>query len=850
MSLFLPCVIFPLVLLLVGAGWGALVELAAGSRVNGVLVVPLGWAAVIVCVLLLGEWSVTAPAAVTLVAVATVTGLALARSRFSWSHLRGGLWPALAALGIFLVYAAPVLAYGRATFTGIVRLDDTSTWLNIIDHAMTHLHPATGAHVTSTYQLVFTGDVGPTYPLGAFMLPAVGHAFTGIDAAWIIQPYMALCAAAVGLVVYALVKPLIPSPRIRAAVAFVAAQSALLYGYALWGGDKELTSAFLLALGAALLARAITERPRSARGLLPLAVAAGALIDTLTVGAAAWVAPALIGLVAAWAYRDRRAQRAGGALSLARDVGTLGIAVSALMLPVWLTVAQFLSERSSGLFTGGAPTREDALGNLLLPLSGWQLAGIWPVGDFRVRAPTLPSVLLIGLSLVLVALAIWWSFHRRYFGLLAYTVIALIGCLIFYVIGASPWALGKSLAIASPALLAAAATGAGILWSAQSQPERSRAAPAAAPRRPTWATLARPAGMLAMVLIGGGAIWSNVLAYGHTTLAPHARLAELEHVGELVKDKGPTLINEYEVYADRHFLREGEPIEPAEYRPANLPLRGGYILTKSGWAPLNSFPLSTLLPYRSIVTRRAPNETRPPSIYNLVWQGTYYQLWQRPLVPTTSILEMVPYGESNRYGYCGVAQNAKTQPVCPIDPVSFPACPEVQSLARKARTEHARLEAYESPAPTFAYGDEVSWPNSWSHEPSARVLRPLEPGTAIGHLLVRTSEDYELWLYGSFGRGFEVSVDGREVGAIRNQLSGFGAWLHVTNLFLSRGVHTFAYTYPSEGIGPGSAENEYTALNGVLLQPRVAPGLINVSPEQAMQLCGRPLQWIEIVAPA
>ena len=73
--------------------------------------------------------------------------------------------------------------------------------------------------------------------------------------------------------------------------------------------------------------------------------------------------------------------------------------------------------------------------------------------------------------------------------------------------------------------------------------------------------------------------------------------------------KGPTFINEENMkYAGRHFLRSGDPVEPAEYRPVTVPLTGGTYLTKAAWADLDSFPLATLEPYRSIVTRRSPGE--------------------------------------------------------------------------------------------------------------------------------------------------------------------------------------------------------------------------------------------------
>jgi hypothetical protein len=129
----------------------------------------------------------------------------------------------------------------------------------------------------------------------------------------------------------------------------------------------------------------------------------------------------------------------------------------------------------------------------------------------------------------------------------------------------------------------------------------------------------------------------------------------------LLAGKGPTFTNEYEYYADRHFLRGGAPVEPADHRPVNLQLRDGALLTEAAWADLDSFPLSTLEPYRSIVTRRSPAESRPPSIYQLVWQGRYYQLWQRPALPSTSILEHIPFGESNALPYCGNAQVGSTR---------------------------------------------------------------------------------------------------------------------------------------------------------------------------------------------
>ena len=68
---------------------------------------------------------------------------------------------------------------------------------------------------------------------------------------------------------YALLDDIVGSARLRAAAAFIAAQPALLYGYGLWTGIKEITSAALIALFAAHLATLVqmprngSRRPRS-----------------------------------------------------------------------------------------------------------------------------------------------------------------------------------------------------------------------------------------------------------------------------------------------------------------------------------------------------------------------------------------------------------------------------------------------------------------------------------------------------------------------------------------------------------------------------------------------------------
>jgi hypothetical protein len=583
----------------------------------------------------------------------------------------------------------------------------------------------------------------------------------------------------------------------------------------------------------ALLAPLLSGRPERWPELIPLALASGALIQTLGVGAGGWVAPALVILAVAWLIQERRPRRLRADAS---SLALLGAMIAASLVPVWLVLANILNNQNNflkGLFSSGQTTA-DKLGNLYHPLSAFQLVGIWPVRDFRLTASTFPTAILIGLALIAAIGAIVVGARRRQFGPTLYFAVALIGAGAVYLGGGTPWVTGKSLAISSPAVLALALTGAGMLWGAR------RARPAS-----------RVVGAIAVAVLAGGVLWSNVLAYHDVTLAPRPALSELQHIGKLVAGKGPTFINTYEIYADRHFLREGAPVEPAEYRTQNLSLRNGVLLTKGAWADLDSFPLSTLEPYRSIVTRRSPAESRPPVIYHLVWQGRFYDLWQRREVPERTILEHVPLGESNKLPYCGAASLEPNEPLCSADPVAVPSCSEVKALGREALAKHAELVAYEHPAPIVARGDETRWPGSWFHEAPSHTLTPTTPGSARSEIAVGSTQTYELWLGGSFARGFEVSVDGTRVGRVKDELSPYNGYYLIARVFLTRGVHTFTITYPHADLTPGSGDDEFTTLTAISLQPESPESeMIEVAPAKATQLCGRSLDWIELVTPA
>jgi hypothetical protein len=819
--MLLAWVIYPLAVAALGAGWGVLVEKASGNRINGALLIPVGLAAVLVVAGLITVSASTAPATTTICGAGAVGGLAWGRP---WQRL--ALWPSLAAVGVLLAYGAPVILSGHTTFLGYLRLDDTATWFNIVDNVISHGRSVAGLH-PSTFTLVYTGDVGAAYPLGAFMLPGVTRALTGIDIAWVFQPCMACLGAAIGLSVYAIAEPLVESVRKRALIAFLAAQPALLYGYSLWGGVKEMTSAMLLALGVAFASQVVARRPTRGRELLGLSISAGGLLITLSVGAVAWIAPALAILLGAWVWQARRTAGHGSRWWRGPVVSTTWLTgmTIACAVPLWAVISTFLSN-DSGLFSAGQ-TSATQLGNLLGPLSGFQLAGIWTTGDFRTTASAFPTALLVALVIAVVLGTLLVTIRRHQLGPAMYVAVALPGCAIFALAGSTPWVMGKSLAISSPALLAAALIGATMLC------------------------VRRRAGVIVVALLAIGVIWSNVLGYHDALLAPHDRLAELQHIENLVSGKGPTFINDYEIFADRHFLRDGAPVEPAEYRPVGVPTSRGALLVKTAYADLDSFSVPTLMPYRSIVVRDSPVESRPPSIYRLVWAGRYYALYQRPATPSTRVLEHVALGDQNVSPYCGAAENGPQLPLCSIAPAAVPPCRFITNLVPAARAGHATIVAFQRPAPIVIRGDQLQWPGRWLHDPVGHTLTPETPGTAVAHIQLVSPQQYELWLGGSFTRGFDVNIDGRDVGRVKDEIFDIDGYVPVVKLFLAAGVHTVSLTYPHADLTAGSGDNLYTNLTAIALQPLQTPetAILSVTPDRARTLCGRSLDWIEVVAP-
>ncbi|MGH2911794.1 MAG: hypothetical protein ACRDJ3_04890, partial [Solirubrobacteraceae bacterium] len=526
-------VAFPLVLGLLGFGCGALVERAAGRELPLSVRLPCGVALTIGVLDLFTRSTSTVGAAIPAVCALAAGGLVF-RPPWRWRPLdRALVAPAL----VFAAYAAPIVLSGSATWAGYVKLDDTATWLALVDRTLSAGHTLAGL-TPSTYTDTLASYLTSGYPVGSFLPLGLGHAFLGTDIAWLTDPWMAFAGAMLALSLHRIASRALGdrAPRWQApAIAAVAAQPALLYGYYLWGGMKEMTGAMLVAAFASTVplawegrhgepdspqgtdgSRLAVERSRSpsadashrpsvvhhARAAIPALVVVWGILSALSGGGLVWLLPG--GALSLLALSQRNGPRLPPTRLLVRGAAAVAV-VGGLAAYLALRPGGFVAANESVL-TGGKE-----LGNLLAPLHLRQVVGIWLSGDFR-TTPT--SALLTDVLIVVATLAalagLVVAIRRAWTELTFYVLCSLTGAAIVFVLG-SPWLGGKALATASPAVGLAALVACATALTPRAQ--------GSIPLR----VLAGVAGAAIVV----GVVWSNILGYHDVYLAPRAQFAEL-----------------------------------------------------------------------------------------------------------------------------------------------------------------------------------------------------------------------------------------------------------------------------------------------------------------------------------
>ncbi len=764
MSLFAAWIVFPLVLLALCVGLGLLVDVLSGRRLPGVLVAPVGLAALI----LVGQFTTLSDGTAELT-VPLLLALAIAGGGLSlpWRFARPDPWPAAVAIAVFLVFGAPIILSGDPTFPGFIMLDDTATWFALTDRVMEHGRSLDGLG-PSTYRATLDFNLADGYPIGVFIPLGSAQKLVGGDLAWVFQPYVSFLAAMLSLGLWQILGGVLRRPGPRAFATLIAAQPALLIGYSLWGGVKEVAAAALIALAAAL-APAVVRTGTTRQDAALLALPAAALVGVISAGGMIWLLP-MLGLLAVIAWLR---------------LGPVPAAWQALAFLVPLVVLVF-PVISSGLVppTSSPLTDPNAEGNLRGPLNGLQVLGVWPAGDFRFDPDgTVVTVVLIALTIVAAAVGLWtaWSGRRRDATLALYAT-SLLACAAIFIVG-SPWAGAKALATASPVALSLAIAGALVAL-----------------------RIDRFVGGALIVVVAGGVLWSGVVAYGGVSLAPYEQLRELDQIGEEYAGQGPALMTEYSPYGARHFLRELDGEAASELRERTVPLRGGGVVEKGYAADTDELDLNGLLEYRTLVLRRSPVRSRPPSPYRLVWDGETYEVWQRPAVLAGDPPEHLPLGGE-------------------YEPAAVPECADILALAERAEA---------------------------GGEGDARLLAarhaPLYDATD-GNLEVPDGGRYAAWLKGSVRGADELYVDGGKIGEARHQINNEGGYIYMGETQLSAGKHEAELRFGGADLHPGSGGFPRPEVGPLIFIPAEEEGgeIVSVPAGEARSLCGQRWDWIESV---
>jgi hypothetical protein len=817
MTLVVAWIVFPLVLALLSLGCGLLLEAASAMRLPGTLLLPGGFIVISLATYFAHMTDATARLQTPLVLALAIAGYAIARP---WRRFQFDGWLAGAAGAVYFVFAAPVLLSGAATFAGYIRLDDTATFMSMLDRALTNGYGAAGL-APSTYKATLLNEgYKYGYPLGSMLPLDVGHTLLRVDQLWLWQPYLTFLSVLTGLGLYELVSGLVQSRWLRACVAFFGAQAALIYGYAMWGGVKELFAPSVVLFAVCLVPRVKVGTPRQ---VIPLAAASAAVLGGLSVGGAIWLIPMLaVGVTLLVLNRSVE--------DLLKSIGVYAVTVGFLSIPILYVSSRRLN--SLGKFT-----KATQIGNLGHPLSWWQLPGIWPSGDFRGTTlsnggfssdpshPTLTHLLAVLVAFAAI-FAVVMAWRRGRLEVVVALATAVFACLV-YVERASPWVGGKALASASPIVLGVGLAGVAVLIESR--------------RHVEWGVVLGAVGGVALVAIAAGVLWSNAMQYHAVVLAPSARLMELEKIGSKFSGQGPALLTESEPYAARHFLRGLDAETASGLRVHVILLRhnphcpndtsGGACI---GVSPdLDEIRLGELGPFPTLITRRTGVASRPPSNYHLAWSGRYYDVWQRT-AGAPAIIAHLSLGSR-------------------FQPAGVPDCKTVMHLARLASRAHGRLATVFRPEVTVitpyghigdlkhfgAFGE----PYSELYNTNAYTLKlPFKaPSDAI----------YRLWVGGSFSSLLTAKLDGQTIGQQRNQTAWPGNFLYFGKAYLTRGTHLLVIKHSGPDWRPGSAARQPFGLGPFVIARGAGADKLTVTkvkPQAAHSLCGKSLDWVEALS--
>ncbi len=212
-----------------------------------------------------------------------------------------------------------------------------------------------------------------------------------------------------------------------------------------------------------------------------------------------------------------------------------------------------------------------------------------------------------------------------------------------------------------------------------------------------------------------------------------------------------------------------DPESPSDIRRRPVLLRTGGEVPTGGYADLDQFQISTLLVYRTIVMRTGPVASRPPYPYRLIYNGTYYQVWQRPeTLLSRPIVDSIPLGGS-------------------LNPIAVPELHPGGPPGPGGRPERG---ARRRPAARRRAGRTSRPPQGGPEHPDLQRRQPRRLDVLARRLGQRSSDDH--------GRRAAI-------GSTHEVLNEPGGFIPLGKIRLGAGVASLLVNYSSGGLAPGSA---------------------------------------------
>jgi hypothetical protein len=692
-----------------------------------------------------------------------------------------------------------VVLSGKPGFTGYSHIVDISYQFDLAAH-FAHSGRSIPATTPSAYQVVLAKYLGSGYPGGSqWTLGALSNLLP-VDLSWLYQPFLALLSAMSALSLYSLLGRLVEPRGMRALAAFVAAQPNILFAYALGGGIKELSTTSFLFLSAALLER-VLPRLAPGRETLAIPIAVSATFASLTLTTLPWIGVLGVGVCLTALALPR------GRAAVARGFAQITVLALALSLPTLAAALKLLP-----VARGTGPVD---LGNLGSPMPAIASAGVWISGDIRFPqyAHRVPSEALAVLVLALAAAGLIFAVRRRVWSV-AWLGVAGAVALYYVAHRYGPWIQFKADTLTSPISLLLAFAGTGALM------------------RISGRVIA---GAVPALVISAAVLAGNAFTYHDATLAPYARLRNLEYIGNRFAGQGPTLTPDFEEYAE-YYLRDDD--QTGVVNGPTLVLRPGVNRAAEPGGifayDLNEFTLGWVESFRTIVIRRNPLASRPPSNYRLVYLSTYYEVWQRR--QQVSVV----------YAHVPLADGQTRTPAF---------CSKIAATARMAGPG-ARI-AYMATPTSYLQLDGSNTTLGGGFRLVGGAIVAVSAGHAERQQTIPVAGRYDFFLHGSFGRPVNVSVDGRNVGTAAYQASYPGEWLLIGSRDLTVGVHRVEISRGGLSLHAGNGDGVdkvNRTIGPLVIAPAnravAAVGSSGVREFRGLCRSSRPLRWIEVVRPA